>query len=295
MRDRIIVSRLGASLLTASTALGIMSSFSGIFLADSAAARTEPAPPPLPSYARIADLVTSVPGIASVTVKSATLVPRERAAGIAAENNRFLITAETMSLIRSNDVLSREASFLLDLPAAAYPKAPKWKGRTFLIFGKVGDRVDFFQLASSSAILPWSADAETLVRKVLGQFTAADAPPAIKQVNSAFHVQGTVQGEGETQIFLETTKGDQVSLSIVRRPDEQPQFGAALGEVVDEAASLPAPDTPLWYRLACGLPDRLPARALEGQDAAQAAAATRDYRAFIDAMAPCNRVALPLS
>jgi hypothetical protein len=159
----------------------------------------------------------------------------------------------------------------------------------------VGDRVDFFQLSSSNAIFAWSTEVEAMVRRVAGQFAAADVPPAISGISSAFHVQGTVQGEGETQIFLETAKGSQVSLSIVRRPDETPQFGAALGEVVDQAASLPEADTPLWYRLACGLPDRLPATALDGQDPAQTTAANRDYRAFVEAMPACNRAPTPLT
>jgi hypothetical protein len=288
MKNKIIISKIGLALLMGNASLTISTG-------NTAVAATEPAPAPMPTYARVADLVTAVPAIASVRAKSVTLIPRERATGLAPENNRFLIAAETMSLIRGNDVLSRDVSFLIDLPSAQYPKAPKWKKRPFLLFGSVSDRVDFFQLSSSNAIFAWSVDVEAMVRRVAGQFAAADVPPAISDINSAFHVQGTVQGEGETQIFLQTAKGSQVSLSIVRRPDEQPQFGAALGEVVDQAASLPEADTPLWYRLACGLPAQLPASALDGQDAAQASAANRDYKAFIDAMAPCNRKPLPIS
>ena len=225
MRDKIITSKIGIALFVAGAAFAINSG-------NTAIAATEPAPAPMPSYARVADLVTAVPAIASVRAKSVTLIPRERATGLAPENNRFLIAAETMSLIRGNDVLSRDVSFLIDLPNAQYPKPPKWKKRPFLLFGSVGSRVDFFQLSSSNAIFAWSADVEAMVRRVAGQFAATDAPPAISGINSAFHVQGTVQGEGETQIFLQTAKGSQVSLSVVRRPDEKPQFGAALGEKV---------------------------------------------------------------
>ena len=287
MRDKIIISKLGWTLMVGSTL--------AMFISQNPAIAAPEAPPaPLAAYARVADLVTAVPAIATARVRSLTPVPRERAPGLAADNSRFLVSAETMSLIRGNDVLSQQIGFLIDLPTARYPKAPKWKGRSYLLFGQTSERVDFFQLASSSAILPWSSENEALVRRIAGQFAASDAPPAISKINSAFHVQGTVQGEGETQIFLETARGNQISLSIVRRPDEAPIFGAALGEVVDEAAALPAADTPLWYRLACGLPDRLPASALDGQEPAQASAATRDYRAFVEAMAPCNRAATPL-
>ena len=91
------------------------------------------------------------------------------------------------------------------------------------------------------------------------------------------------------QIFLDTENGTPISLSVVRRPDEKPQFGAALGEIVDQAASLPAPATPLWYRLACALPPHPPAAALAKQTPPDATAASRDYEAFIAALAPCDR------
>lgn len=248
-----------------------------------------PVPPPLPSYARVADLVTSAATIATFRVRAMTLVPAERAPGLVAGRRRFLVEAETLTLIRSKDVLARQISFVVDLPDNGDRKAPKWKGRVLLAFGRIDQRVDFFQLQASSALFAWSPDLEAMVRRIASELAAPDAPPVIKRINSVFHVSGAVEGEGETQVFLDTENGTPISLSIVRRPDEKPQFGAALGEIVDQAASLPAPATPLWYRLACALPDALPARALTGQAPADASAASRDYKAFIAAMAPCDR------
>lgn len=291
MKDKVNAIRPTRLLLTLA---GLAMAFLAVQPVAAAGKEAPPVTAPTPSYARLADLVIASPAIAVVGVKTLTLVPPERAPGLAAGMQRFLVTADTMSLIRSNDVLARQVSFLLDLPGAPKSKPPKWKGRRFLIFGKVEDRVDFFQLLSSRAILSWSPDNEALVRRVLAEMTARDVPPVIQGVDSVFHVAGAVAGEGETQIFLETGDGSPISLSIVRRPDEKPHFGVSLGEIVDEAAAMPAADTPLWYRLACSLPARLPAQALSGQATADAAAARRDYEAFIAALAPCDRAPTPL-
>lgn len=260
-------------------------------------AATEKAPVivPRPTYARVADLVTASQAIAVINVKKITIVPQERAPGLAAGHQRFLVTADTTALIRGNDAMARQASFLIDLPLPAKAKPPKWAKRSFLIFGKVEDRVDFFQLLSSGAIVAWSADNEKFVRQVDAALLANDAPPRIRSVDSVFHVSGAIAGAGETQIFLTTSDGSPISLSIVNKPDEQPQLGVSLGEIVDEAAALPKADTPLWYRLACFLPGQLPARALAGQAAADAAAATKDYAAFLKALGPCDRSATPIA
>ena len=68
-------------------------------------------------------------------------------------------------------------------------------------------------------------------------------------IGNAFHVAGSLPGEGETQMFLTTADARPVSLSILRRPGEQPRWAVALAEIVDEAAGPPQRDTFLWYRL----------------------------------------------
>lgn len=252
----------------------------------------EPAAPTV-SYARLADLVLASPAIARVNIKSAIVVPAEKAPGLPAGQVRFYVQAETLGLIRGETVVARRIAFLLDGPAER-AKKPGLKGRTLLAFGKGGAQVDQFQLTSSTALIDWSAANEALVRKVLADALAPDLPPAITAVTSAFHVSGAVLGEGETQVFLDTANNTPISLSIIRRPDEQPHFSASLGEIVDEAASLPPAGTMLWYRLACGLPERLPARALREAEPADASAASRDYAAFRAALSPCDRTAKPI-
>src|SRR6185503_7233832 len=116
-----------------------------------------------------------------------------------------------------------------------------------------------------------AATAERL-RALLRELTAADAPPRITGIGRAFHVPGSLPGESETQIFLQTADARPISLSILRRPGERPRWSVALSEIVDEAAAPPAPDTLLWYRLACTLPPRLPAQALSEASAEEAQA-----------------------
>ena len=125
------------------------------------------------------------------------------------------------------------------------------------------------------------------MRGITKDVLAADAPPTITGVGNAFHVPGTLPGEGETQVFLQTANGAPVSLQILRRPGEQPRWSVSLGDIVDEGAGPPARDTLLWYRLACGLPRELPATAFEAEDA-NARLAREDYATVLASLGPCE-------
>lgn len=266
--------------------------FSGT--AQAAAADVPAGAGPTIGYARAADLVTGSSAIAIVRVRSLAPVPPERAPGLPAGQVRYYVEADTTGLIRGNSAIARRISFLLDLPAAS-GRRPNLKKRSFLLFGRIGERVDFFQLQSSTAMIDWTAANEALVRGIVTEALAPDSPPAITGISSAFHVTGAIQGEGETQVFLETANNAPISLSIIRRPDEKPLLAAALGEVVDDTAGFPARDTLLWYRLACELPRSLPAAAMDGLALPDMDAARRDYAAFLEALGPCNRIGTPPS
>ncbi|MGF7170169.1 hypothetical protein FHS91_001846 [Sphingobium xanthum] len=267
-----------------------ISSFSAV-----AHAAESPPPPAAPSisYARLADLILASQTIATVKVKSLAVLPPERAPGLLPGQSRFYVEAESIGLIRGDSVIARKVAFLIDGPTAK-AKKPGLKGRTLILFGKSGSNVAQLQLTSSSAAVDWSPANEALTRRVLKDAIASNLPPAITGISSAFHVAGAIRGESETQIFLDTADGTPISLSVIRRPDEQPRFSASLGEIVDDAASIPEPETMLWYRLACSLPQSLPPRALRGVEQADAQAATRDYLAFRQALAPCDRAAKPV-
>jgi len=268
----------------------------GILTIRSPALAADPPPPPpvaTVTYARLADLVIASPAIARARIKSVVALKPERAPDVSSGQTRFYVEAETIGLIRGDSVIARKIGFLIDGPSTK-AKKPGLKGREVLLFGKVGPQVDQLQLTSSSALLDWNSANEALVRKVMTDTMAQNIPPAIKGITSAFHQAGAIRGESETQIFLETVSGTPISLSIIRRPDEKPHFSASLGEIVDEAASIPEPETMLWYRLACGLPQQMPARALRELPPADARAATVDYTAFREALSPCEKTATPV-
>jgi hypothetical protein len=245
------------------------------------------------SYADIADLASLSPTVAIARIRNISMIPAERAPGVAAGVTRNYVEADVQSLIRGEVALARRVGFVMDLPAQRRA-AQAVKGKTFVLFGRSGGQPDRLQLISSSALLPLTPATEAKVRTIVAELLSADAPPVITGIGEAFHVAGTVAGEGETQIFLATQGGQPVSLSIIRRPDIAPRFGVALGEVVDEAAAIPPADTLLWYRLACILPAALPADALAKLEAADADAAQADYRAFMGQLGACPRAKPPL-
>jgi hypothetical protein len=213
------------------------------------------------SYADIADLASRAPTVAVARIKRISAVRADLATNLPAGTKRYYVEADVQSLIRGEAALARRIAFVIDLPDERNA-AKAIKGKTFILFGRTGGKPDRMQLVSSNALLPLTPATEAKVKSITAELLKPDAPPAIAGIGNAFHVKGTVAGEGETQIFLLTDGGQPVSLSIVRRPGMAPQFGVALGEVVDEAAAIPPSDTLLWYRLACVLPDALPGSAV---------------------------------
>ncbi len=102
------------------------------------------------------------------------------------------------------------------------------------------------------------------------------------------------RARGETQIFLQTRDGRPISLNVLRRPGETPRWAVALGEIVDRSARPPAPDTLLWYRLACALPPALPDSSAASLAAADAEATRADYALVLKGLGPCARARKPL-
>jgi hypothetical protein len=126
-------------------------------------------------------------------------------------------------------------------------------------------------------------------RGILREAAAPDAPPIVTGVTNAFHVAGAVEGEGETQIFLDTADNKPVSLTISRESGSTPRWSVALGDVVDQGSGAPPRDTLIWYRLACFLPAALPAEAVADLDPAGSAIAGEDYRIVMTGLGPCSR------
>ncbi len=262
-----------------------------LLAAATAPAESQAQPAAGPTYADLADLALAAPVAAQVRVTDSAPVKAERAPGLKPGMARFYVEAAPVSLIRSPQSLPARLSYLVDLPRDSKGKAPKLrKGSEFLLLaapvaGKPGE----LRLAAADAHIPFTAERASTLRSIVREASSASPPPRIAGIGRAFHVPGAIRGESETQIFLQTAEGTPVSLTVLRRPGETPQWAVALSEIVDEAAEPPAPGTLLWYRLACGLPRALPRQSLAEADAEGAAAIQADYRLVLERLGPCAR------
>jgi hypothetical protein len=250
------------------------------------------APSPF-TYADVADLASKAEIIVSVRPRSLVQLTPKAQANSADSQQRVYVEADPLTLIRGSATLPKRMSFVLDLPGGDEARKG-FKNRPVILFGRFADDVSRLQLVSSKAMLPFSPATEAKVRGIVEELQRTDAPSAVTGIAEAFHVAGSVAGESETQVFLNTANGRPVSLSIIRRPDVAPAFGVALGEIVDEAASVPKRDTLLWYRLSCALPASLPDAAVAKLEAADASAAQGDYKAFLEQLGPCARTRAPI-
>lgn len=255
------------------------------------AAQDSPPPPDTQfSYADLADLALSAPIVARAEIDRANRLDPERAPGIAPGHVRFYVEAELSSLIRSAGTVPREVRYLVDLPLGADGRSPRIRGNDVLIMASpVRSRPGELQLASPSAQIGWTPERERLVRAMLTEATAANAPGLVTGVASAFSVPGALPGESETQIFLSTSDGRPVSISVLRRPNQQPRWAVSLSEIVESASPPPARNTLLWYRLACFLPDELPRTTFDSMDPSQISIARQDYQMVIRDLGRCDR------
>lgn len=260
-------------------------------------ATASPAAPPaaqtapfIYTYADLADLAIAAPVVASATIREAIKLKGAQAADVPAGKVRFFIEADIVALIRGAGGVPPRISYVVDVPLDSRGRAPKLKkAQVLLAARRVPNRAAEVQLVAKDAQLPWSAELEQRLRGVVQEVVQRNAPPSVVRIGSAFHVMGTLPGEGESQIFVIATNNVPISLSIIRRPGQERRWGVALGEIVDEAAGAPKPDSLLWYRLACGLPRTLPNAALSDAEPASAQAAREDYRFVLDRLGPCKR------
>lgn len=244
----------------------------------------------LPPYAEVADLILDSPILLDAQVRSATRIKGPEAANVAPDRFRYYVEADVLALIRAPGAMPTRVGYVVDVPLDARGKAPKLNKRRVLLFARpVTGQAAMVQLTTLDSQRDWSPELDGLVRRVVQEVVAPDAPPAITGLGNAFHVPGTLPGEGETQIFVQTATGAPISLSILRRPGEQRRWAVALGEVVDDAAAPPPRDTLLWYRLACGLPRALPRASTESEDPANATTAREDYAFVLQQLGSCRR------
>ncbi len=241
------------------------------------------------SYADIVDLADGAPLVANVRIRNIIPLKPDQAGTVRSGRKRLFIEAEVTGLIRGESGIAPTVTYLYDAPLDARGRTPKFKKAQMIVFARPGTRPGEIQLIAPDAQIPATAEELSRVKAVLAALVAPNAPPRILGLGDAFHVAGTIAGEGETQIFLRTENGDPVSLSILRRPGQPPRWAVALGEIVDEAARAPEPGTLLWYRLACALPPALPPASVRALAPADADAARADYALVVDALGPCGR------
>ncbi|HJQ16079.1 MAG TPA: hypothetical protein VJ859_03680 [Allosphingosinicella sp.] len=261
-----------------------------------AAAAVAAAPQPAASpritftYADLADLALPASVAAQVRIKQATALKGDQAAGVPPGTTRYYIEAEVVSLIRSGTPLPALVNYLADLPNAA-DGTPKFRSKSeyLVLAAPVAGRPGTLRLVNRDAHIPWSPEVGERIRTLLKEAAAPGAPPRVTGVGKAFYSPGSLPGESETQLFLLTSDGQPISVSVLRRPGQAPRWAVALGEIVDEAAAPPAPDSLLWYRLACTLPPSLPSQSYADADETSAAAIRADYAVMMQGLGNCVR------
>jgi hypothetical protein len=242
------------------------------------------------SYADLADLAFAGPIAVIVTVNNTVHLKDADAAGVAPGFARFYIEGTVNALVAGRNGLPASVSWIADVPMASANRLPKLKKAKLILLARpVPGKPGMLQLVSQRAQMAWTPETEQRLRAILSEANGPSAAPVVTGVGHAFHVAGSIPGEGETQIFLKTADNRPVSLNIQRHPGEDPRWTVALGEIVDDAAAPPQRDTLLWYRLACALPPALPADAVADQAPDDAQAAQADYKLVLDRLGACDR------
>lgn len=254
------------------------------------AAQDTAAPAPSLTYADTVSLAEDSEIVAHVQIRDQVALEPERAPGVAPGHVRLYVEARTLALISGNVPVGENLRYLVDVPLTSKGKAPKLKKREMILFARpVAGRPGEIQLVGEGAQRPYTPEFEAALRPVLTSLLAPDAPPRVTKVADALAVEGTLVGESETQLFLDTENDGPVSITVVRRPNQPPRWGVSWTEIVDQSARAPRAGTLQWYRLACTLPAELPTQANLSRDSQARALAVRDYQFVIEQLGPCTR------
>ena len=241
------------------------------------------------AYADLVDLALPAEIALRAQVRKAIRLKAEEAPGLPSGYTRLYVEARTTALLIGPDQ-SEKVRFLADVPLDARGKVPKLKKTDVLVLARsVPGRVGELQLVAPDAMLALTPGREATLRAILTETAGPDMPPAITALREVLHVSGNLAGEGETQLFLATANGAPVSISVLRRPGMPATWGVSFTEIVDSAARPPLPATLAWYRLACGLPERLPIRANISGTLADRQIAAEDYAQVRADLGPCSR------
>ena len=248
------------------------------------------------TYADLVALSEQSDMVIRAKIRRQTEVDPIRAPGLKPGFARLFIEAETMALISGDTTIGENIVYLVDVPRDAKGKVPKLKKREFILFANalpnrpITKRGQEIQLADPDAQIAYTPEFEQRLRPVLTSLASGRVPPRITGVADALAVEGTLAGESETQIFLETADRSPVSISVLRRPGQNPVWGVSWGEIIDSSARAPRALSLDWYRLACSLPAELPSSANLARDPQARRLAASDYGFVMSQLGPCNRV-----
>jgi hypothetical protein len=246
------------------------------------------------AYADVADMVMAAPVIAKVRVKSAQHLSGKAATGVIPGRKRYVMTGDVMTLIRGDGGIAPRITWLVDQAADARGKFPKLaKVEVIVLAHRVAGQPGEVQLVSPDAQLFMTADAGLRAHAIAAEAASPAAPPVITGITDAFYTPGPVDGESTSQIFLATRDDRPVSIGVVRQPGHEPAWSLFLKETVGDGTPPPRRDTLLWYRLACALPDALPASAATGLPVTDKAKLDQDYALVRSQLGPCTRTIKP--
>jgi hypothetical protein len=245
---------------------------------------------PQPTYADLADLADGAKLVVKAKIRRQSVLDPAQSPFLRPGWVRLYLEADTEALLSGKASIGESLRYLADVPLDAKGKAPGLRKQEVLLFAlPVPGKPDQLQLVTNEAQVPATPEAEAQTRAILAELVAPGAPPAITGVREVFSVAGNLAGESETQIFLETDSDQPVSLSVIRRPGMAPDWGVSWTDLVDEAARPPQPGTLAWYRLACFLPPKLPAKSNLADSADAKARAAQDYALVIAQLGACPR------
>jgi len=242
------------------------------------------------TYADVASLADSAPIVVRARLRKLARVEDVRARPAAAGSARFYVMADTRALITGGSPIGESIAYLVDLPVDAKGRPLARKKDEVILFARtVPGRAGELQLVRPNAQIGWSEAAEARVRAIVTELVSPQAPAKVTGVREIIYVPGTLAGEGETQIFLNTADASAASITVRHQPGQPAQWGASFSELVAQVGHPPARDTVEWYRLACFLPGNPPAgvNISESDDARRMADA--DYRMVLQTLGSCTR------
>jgi hypothetical protein len=240
------------------------------------------------TYADVADLSLGSELAIHAKVRSAKKLKKSMAQGVAVGFERFLVTSDVVTLIRGKQGVDPRISYIIDLPVDARGRTEKLVKREFILFANTG-RPGEIRLIARDAQIPATPEAGAMVRRILTESLAPAAPPRVTGVDAAFYSEGSLTGQGETQIFLQAEGNRPVSISVIREPEQAVSWRIAVGDAVDEGAGPPKRNSFLWYRLACFIPATPPPALFNELSEAAITAIKRDYAAVVEGLGQCRR------